>query len=94
MLRAAIKLSKAPSPDLPGKVSHDGFGGGYMRYRVALRKSEEGYSVSVPALPGCYSQGATEEEAIDNIKIAIEEYLSVLEEQFHDMDVKEVEVTV
>ena len=33
-------------------------------------------------------------EAIANIKIAIEEYLSVLEEQFHDADVKEVEVTV
>ncbi len=94
MLRAATELNNAPSPNLPAKLSHDGFGGGYMRYRVALRKSEEGYSVSVPALPGCSSQGETEEEAIDNIKIAIEEYLSVLEEQFHDTDVKEVEVTV
>ena len=65
-----------------------------MRYRVALRHSEEGYSVSVPALPGCWSQGDTEAEAIANIKIAIEEYLSALEEQFHDADVKEVEVTV
>ena len=65
-----------------------------MRYRVALRHSDEGYSVSVPALPGCWSQGTTEAEAIANIKIAIEEYLSVLEEQFHDADVKEVEVTV
>nr|WP_315401705.1 type II toxin-antitoxin system HicB family antitoxin [uncultured Duganella sp.] len=65
-----------------------------MRYRVALRHSEEGYSVSVPALPGCWSQGDTEAEAIANIKIAIEEYLSVVEEQFHDEDVKEVEVTV
>lgn len=59
-----------------------------MRYRVALRHSEEGYSVSVPALPGCWSQGDTEAEAIANIKIAIEEYLSVVEEQFHDADVK------
>ena len=70
------------------------FWGGSMRYRVALRHSDEGYSVSVPALPGCWSQGTTEAEAIANIKIAIEEYLSVLEEQFHDADVKEVEVTV
>lgn len=65
-----------------------------MRYRVALRQSEEGYSVSVPALPGCWSQGETEAEAIANIKIAIEEYLSVLEEKFQDANVKEIEVTV
>lgn len=65
-----------------------------MRYRVLLRYTEEGYSVGVPALPGCWSQGATEEEAIENIKIAIQEYLSVIEEQFRDPDVKEVEVSV
>jgi predicted RNase H-like HicB family nuclease len=44
-------------------------------YRVVLRHSEEGYSVSCPDLPGCWSQGATKEEALANIQIAIREYL-------------------
>ena len=34
-----------------------------MRYKIALLKTDEGYSVSVPGLPGCWSQGITEEEA-------------------------------
>ena len=42
-----------------------------MRYRIALHRSEEGYAVSVPGLPGCWSQGATETEAIANITDAI-----------------------
>ena len=44
-----------------------------MLYKVVLQKSEEGYSVSCPALPGCWSQGETEDEAIGNIKDAIED---------------------
>ena len=52
-----------------------------MRYRIALHESDEGFSVSVPGLPGCWSQGATEAEAIENIKDAISEYLAVVEEQ-------------
>jgi predicted RNase H-like HicB family nuclease len=51
-----------------------------MVYKVALHKSEEGYAVSVPGLPGCWSQGATEEQAMANIHDAIEEYLAVAEE--------------
>ena len=47
-----------------------------MRYEVKLLKSEEGYSVWCPALPGCWSQGATEPEALENIKDAITEYLA------------------
>jgi predicted RNase H-like HicB family nuclease len=53
-----------------------------MKYRIALHKSEEGYSVSVPGLPGCWSQGATEEEAVENIRDAIREYLSVVMNSF------------
>ncbi len=45
--------------------------------RIILCRSDEGYSVSVPGLPGCRSQGNTEAEAIDNIKTAVQEYLSV-----------------
>jgi len=65
-----------------------------MRYRVVLLRSEEGVSASVPGLPGCWSQGATEEEALDNIRSAISEYLSVVEEQTRGADVREVEVAL
>jgi predicted RNase H-like HicB family nuclease len=65
-----------------------------MKYRIALHKSEEGFSVSVPGLPGCWSQGATEQEALENIKDAIREYLSVVNEQLKGADVREVEITV
>jgi predicted RNase H-like HicB family nuclease len=47
-----------------------------MRYEVKLLKSEEGYAVWCPALPGCWSQGETEAEALANIKDAIAEYLA------------------
>lgn len=63
-------------------------------YRVALRKSEEGYSVSCPGLPGCWSQGATEEEALANIRVAISEYVAVAEELARDADSRLVEVAV
>jgi len=51
-----------------------------MKYKIALLKTDEGYSVSVPGLPGCWSQGATEQEALENIKDAIVEYLAAREE--------------
>lgn len=51
-----------------------------MRYKVNLKKTEEGYSVWVPGLPGCWSQGDTEEEALENIKDAIQSYLEAVEE--------------
>lgn len=45
-----------------------------MRYKVNIKKTEEGYSVRVPGLPGCWSQGKTEVEALENIKDAIKAY--------------------
>ncbi len=51
-----------------------------MRYKVNIKKTEEGYAVWVPGLPGCWSQGNTEEEAIVNIKDAIKVYLETVEE--------------
>lgn len=66
----------------------------HMKYRIALHKSEEGYSVSVPGLPGCWSQGTTEQEALENIRDAIREYLSVVEEQLRGDEIREVEVVV
>ena len=61
-------------------------------YRVVLRQSEEGFSVSCPGLPGCWSQGATEEEALENIRAAIREYVAAAEELARDGDSRVVEV--
>lgn len=63
-------------------------------YRVVLRKSEEGYSVSCPGLPGCWSQGATEEEALANIQVAIREYVEAAEELALDGEGRFVEVAM
>ncbi len=63
-----------------------------MRYKVNLKKTDEGYSVFVPGLPGCWSQGKTEEEALDNIKDAIEAYLETVEELSKDKESRYVEV--
>ena len=49
-----------------------------MKYKILLEKSEEGYSVSCPGLPGCWSQGETEDEAMENIQDAIREYLAAI----------------
>jgi len=51
-----------------------------MRYRVNIKKTEEGYAVWVPGLPGCWSQGETEKEAVENIKDAIRVYLETVDE--------------
>mgnify|MGYP001340639345 FL=1 len=64
-----------------------------MRYKIALLKTDEGYSVSVPGLPGCWSQGTTEEEALQNIQDAIQEYLAVRDELLEGTVVREVEIT-
>lgn len=51
-----------------------------MNYKVLLHESEEGFSVSCPGLPGCWSQGQTEDEALENIQHAIQEYLAAVDE--------------
>jgi len=63
-----------------------------MRYKVILEQSEEGFSVSVPGLPGCHSQGETEQEALESIADAISEYLEVVAELSRDKVTREVEV--
>lgn len=65
-----------------------------MKYKIALYKSDEGYSVSCPGLPGCWSQGDTEEEAINNIQDAIKEYLAAVDELVPDAEVREVEIAI
>lgn len=63
-----------------------------MKYKIALNRSEDGYSVSVPGLPGCWSQGETEAEALANIRDAIREYLAARDELVRGAEVREVEV--
>ena len=65
-----------------------------MKYTVALQRSEEGISVSVPGLPGCWSQGATEQEALENVREAIREYLTVAAELVRGAEVREVDVAI
>ncbi len=55
-----------------------------MRYKVNLRKTDEGCSIWCPGLPGCWSQGKTEEDALENIKDAIQVYLETAEESRKD----------
>jgi predicted RNase H-like HicB family nuclease len=64
-----------------------------MKFKVALYPSEEGFSVSVPSLPGCWSQGATEEEALANITDAIREYLETDMPPLDGAQIREVEVS-
>ncbi len=63
-----------------------------MNYKIALHRTDDGISVSVPALPGCWSEGDTEAEALENIQDAIREYLAALEDRFKDAEMREVEV--
>lgn len=63
-----------------------------MKYKVKIEKTDEGYAVWCPGLPGCWSQGRTEEEALENIKDAIETYLATVEELTKDKETRQVEV--
>ena len=63
-----------------------------MKYKVGIKRTEEGYSVWVPGLPGCWSQGQTEDEALENIADAIQAYLETVDELSKDKESRYVEV--
>jgi predicted RNase H-like HicB family nuclease len=65
-----------------------------MKYRVVLIESEEGFSVSCPALKGCHSQGRTRDEALENIREAILEWLAAEGVEKALLRVTEDEVTI
>jgi len=65
-----------------------------MKYKVVIKQTDEGYSAYCPGLPGCWSQGDSESEAIENIKDAIQEYLAAVSESIDESDVREVDVAV
>ena len=69
--------------------SHEG---SLVKYKIALQPSDEGFSVSVPGLPGCWSQGATEQEALQNIQDAIQEYLAARDELLEGKLIREIDV--
>jgi len=70
------------------------------RFKILLeREPDGGYSVTVPALPGCATQGETLEECLANAKEAIELYLEALKEDKlpipeSDVLLEEIEVSV
>jgi predicted RNase H-like HicB family nuclease len=63
-----------------------------MKYKIAIHRSDEGISVSVPALPGCWSEGDTEEEALANIQDAVRDHLAALEDCMQGEEVRYIEV--
>ena len=54
-----------------------------MKFKVVLYENEEGFAVGCPSLPGCWSQGETKEEALENIQIGIREFLEVTWEEMN-----------
>lgn len=66
-----------------------------LEYTVLFEPAEEGgYIVSVPALPGCHTQGETFEEATDMIKDAIEGYVAVLKEEDQEIPQEKSELII
>lgn len=65
-----------------------------MKYKIRLEETDEGFAVWAPGLPGCWSQGKTELEAIENIKDAIQTYLETIDILNRDKETRLVEVSV
>ena len=63
-----------------------------MKYKVNMQETDEGYAIWVAGLQGCWSQGKTEEEALENIKDAIQAYLETIEKLSKDKKSSYVEV--
>ncbi len=63
-----------------------------MKYLISLHKTEYGYDVSVPALPGCHSQGDSEKEAVANIQDAIFTYFEMQKNELVGTEIKEIDV--
>jgi predicted RNase H-like HicB family nuclease len=63
-----------------------------MKYRVLLQRDDDGYAASVPGLPGCWSQGATEAEALANVTDAIREYLATVDALTSGGDVRVIDI--
>ena len=82
------KFERSPMPPLCCEKKEKSV----MKYRVNLKKTEEGYSVWVPGLPGCWSQGKSEAEALENVKDAISAYLETVDKITTDKETRYVEI--
>ncbi|MEE4358762.1 MAG: type II toxin-antitoxin system HicB family antitoxin [Desulfococcaceae bacterium] len=71
-----------------------------MKFKIQIMKSDEGFAVSCPSLPGCHSQGENEHEALENIKEAIilwMETFAELQDELSDVKgymLKEIEIPI
>ena len=65
-----------------------------MNYRIRLIETDEGWSVSCLDLPGCHSQGANRDEALDAIRGAIADWLSVEAEESGIKSAETIEIAV
>ena len=65
-----------------------------MEYLAVIHKTEYGYDIHIPALPGCHSQGSTEKEALSNIQDAILTYLEMEKEELEGAELREVKVAL
>ena len=65
-----------------------------MKCTIELQKTEECFSVFCLDLPGCWSQGDSEPEALDNTRDAIKEYLAAVAESYRQADVHHIKGSV
>ena len=59
---------------------------------IMIKETDEGYRGACPALPGCWSQGKTKEEAVANISEAIQDYLAAISNVYKKQQYREIEV--
>ncbi len=97
----AIKLLSLTKGEEPVRrvITSTATSDGAIKFAITLEQDEDGYiTVSCPVLPGCHSQGKTDEEAIANIKEAIRGYIASMRRHGEPVpeikEVREVEVFV
>ena len=88
----ALILDEEDAPQASSAKVHVEVLGVDAAYTVDLVESWEGFSVGCPDLPGCFSQGDDEEEALENIRAAIKDYVEVAEEMKQERDRQLVKV--
>jgi predicted RNase H-like HicB family nuclease len=79
----ALVLDEEDSPEQSSTAVDVSIDGQTRTYNVEMIESWEGFSVSCPELPGCHTQGDDEDEALDNIRDAIKDYVEVSEKMKH-----------
>ncbi len=98
MSKRSKRAPERPRPSIPTVTGRSGIlkrGTASMKLSITLERDETGMIVAeCPAIPGCVSQGTTEEEALANIREAIVVCLEVRAEQGLPLTVRTVEIDV